>query len=321
MSLLNFCDGQIGPAPAGTIVLDMSNLIFRALYADANRDDTSEEMFRHLAVSQVLKYRTKFAREDYPYLVCAFDGPELWRRKEFKEYKKNRDISLKLEKIDNPEEAEMVAAQGKQVMEAFSKIRDELIENLPYPCICVAGAEADDVIAIVVKESKKAIIVSADRDFQQLTTFTPQRSIQLFSPSIPPKGGFYQVPPQIEKERDLFEKICRGDGGDGVPNILSPNETFWPVKIRQKAISSKMINTWWNSRTSLSSVMDEKTLSRYKRNLKMIDLAEIPEIVESAIISELNNKLTRSDTMASNKFVSYLMSKGLKHLLGRAHLF
>jgi hypothetical protein len=316
MSLADFFSGpkEVKP-PAGTIILDMSNLIFRALFADQRREDTSEAMFRHLAVSQVLRYRKKFSKEEYPTLVAAFDGQNLWRKEVFPQYKKNRDPSLKLAKIEDPDEQIKAKVEGEEMMASFAEIRDELLEYLPYPTLRINKAEADDVITVIAKNSKKAVIVSSDGDFQQLAGPT----IKIFSPAIGSDGSFF--PEDTNVERDIFEKICRGDSGDGVPNILSCDETFWPVKIRQNQVSSKKVNHWWDNKADLKSVMDETTFKRFTRNKTMIDLNEIPADIQQEILWGLETKLSKNDMMASSKFVMYLMSRDLKHLLGNAHHF
>jgi hypothetical protein len=46
--------------------------------------------------------------------------------------------------------------------------------------------------------------------------------------------------------RDLKEKIIRGDKGDGIPNILSPDDSVF-AKIRQKNIQQKNLAIWLDS--------------------------------------------------------------------------
>ena len=50
-------------------------------------------------------------------------------------------------------------------------IRDELKENFPYKVVDVYGCEADDIIAVLCQDAlceEKILIISSDKDFQQL---------------------------------------------------------------------------------------------------------------------------------------------------------
>ena len=307
-------------AANGAVILDCSNLIFRALYADAKNEEPSIEMFRHLALYQVLKYRKKFDKIKYPNLIAVFDGSNVWRRKTFPQYKMNRDPEQKLAKL-SPREAEFERKKGEMTKESFVKIRNEFIEHLPYPTMVVDGAEADDIIAVLAKyfakQEQPVVVVSTDEDFRQLTS---SKYIRQWSPSLGKEGSFYTGTLE-EIELAAFHKLCKGDGGDGVPNVLSPDETFYPAKMRQKSLHETKIHYWWENRHRLSEVMDATTFDRFKRNRTMIDLNEIPEAVVNLIQETWKSRSSKNVMMSSMKFVNYLMSKGLNHLLERSSQF
>ena len=43
----------------------------------------------------------------------------------------------------------------------------------------------------------------------------------------------------------LYEKIIKGDSGDGVPNILSPDIVFVTEEMRQKPLTKKKLDAWY----------------------------------------------------------------------------
>jgi hypothetical protein len=74
----------------------------------------------------------------------------------------------------------------------------------------------------------------------------------------------------------LKQKIIKGDRGDGIPNILSPDDSF-VSKIRQKTITSSKLNHL------LSVELDNEPY--YERNKTLIDLNCIPEDLKENILN------------------------------------
>ena len=114
----------------------------------------------------------------------------------------------------------------------LNQVRDEIKEHFPYKVIEVYGAEADDIIAVLTRERNDdvTIIISSDKDFIQLHN----NIIEQYSP----------VTKKLINGKDpvnyLREHIIRGDRSDGVPNILSPDDTFTESK-RQKPLRKTVV--------------------------------------------------------------------------------
>ena len=103
--------------------------------------------------------------------------------------------------------------------------------------------------------------------------------------------------------------IIRGDKGDGIPNILSPDNVFTDGG-RQKPITEVKIINWLNQNPEEFCTTDEM-LRNYNRNLMLIDLTYVPKTLQESIIH------TYETTEAKTKqvFMNYMIANRLKNLI------
>ena len=243
-------------------------------------------------------YNLKY-RKEYGTMVLACDGGS-WRREIFPQYKANRKTSRDASGLD-----------WKEFFRILGMVRDEVKEHLPYKVVHIQGVEADDVIGALTEktqnfgEHEPVMIISADKDFIQLQQYS---NVRQFSP----------MTKAFVKEKDatqyLFEHIIRGDSGDGIPNVLSPDNTFVD-KIRQKPISAKKIEQWGASRNALDKVMDESTYRNFQRNQALIDLSKVPQDKKALIINTFESVKPNSNVL------NYLISKRCTQLIECAEEF
>ena len=161
------------------------------------------------------------------------------------------------------------------IFETLHKVKMEIKENFPYRYLAVDNAEADDIIAILTKESKepeikKVLILSGDKDFIQL-----QMNDNVFQYSPATKKFLNGVDPQ----EYLKEHILRGDKGDGIPNVLSSDNVIVD-KIRQTPITKKNLEVWMNGS------LPKEHSHRFERNQELIDLRHTPNHLMSEIIEQ-----------------------------------
>jgi hypothetical protein len=107
----------------------------------------------------------------------------------------------------------------------------------------------------------------------------------------------------------IKEHIIRGDRGDGIPNFLSPDNTF-VVGERQKVINKKKLVEWINSDPEKFCVTDNM-LRGYKRNQMLVDLDFVPESLKQQIV-------VAYDTMKpanKQKMLNYFIQNRLKNLI------
>lgn len=104
----------------------------------------------------------------------------------------------------------------------------------------------------------------------------------------------------------LFEHICKGDTGDGIPNIRSDNDTFILEEKRQSPVSKKMLKAWKDNMDS----MTEPEKINYVRNKKLIDLNETPEYITTQVIKQYEE----SPIKDRRKINQYIIENGLNLL-------
>jgi hypothetical protein len=186
---------------------------------------------------------------------------------------------------------------------------------LPWRVVEAYGAEADDVIGTLCEwsqtndlkenifdaEPKPIMIVSGDGDFLQLQKWN---NIRQFSPihKKEMKADINKIP------YILMEHICRGDTGDGIPNVISQDDCF--VKgVRQTPLLKKKIEEWVGNPELI--LQDNKAKANFIRNKTLIDLSMTPENIKNNIIEifETQPKKDRS------KILNYFIANKMKQMI------
>ena len=256
--------------------------------------EPDENMVRHMILNSVRMYRTMF-NDEYGEVILTYDSKHYWRRDFFPQYKSNRK---KGREADNKD--------WDAIFEVLNKIKAEIKENLPYKFLEVYGAEADDIIATICKYSQtekdrskneKIIIISGDKDFIQLQKYM---NVKQYSPILK------KLVNGSNPETYIKEHILKGDAGDGVPNVLSPDNTFTDG-LRQRPLGKKKIEVWLDM--DISEFKDEGKRN-YQRNEKLIDLSKIPNELENEILTEFRGA-PHGDR---SKLLNYFIKSRLKNL-------
>jgi len=259
-----------------------------------------ENMVRHMVLNALRSYNVKF-KQDYGEMIICADDKNYWRRDLFPYYKASR----KKERNASPYDWALI-------FDVLHKIKDELKENFPYKVVQVSGAEADDVIGTLChkygvflknSETERILILSSDKDFMQLQKFV---NVDQYSPMA---KKF--IRPECNPHAFLCEHIIRGDRGDGIPNILSRDDTF-VSESRQKPISSKKLYTWLQQEPK--EFCSDEMLRNYDRNQMLIDLAKIPEELQDSIVDEYESAPSRDRSKLFNYFIKNKMKHLMEHL-------
>ena len=182
----------------------------------------------------------------------------------------------------------------------MNKIKAEFKENLPYKYLEIYGAEADDIIATLCKnfQNEKIMIVSGDKDFIQLQKYP---NVQQYSPILKKYVNGHNPTTYIK------EHILKGDSGDGVPNVLSPDNTFVDG-LRQRPLGRKKIETWLD--IHIDDLQDE-VKRNYQRNDKLINLDNVPEALEKEIMVDF----CEAPCGDRSKILNYFIQSRLKELI------
>jgi 5'-3' exonuclease len=240
-------------------------------------------------------YNKKY-RDEFGQMVICADGMNTWRKDYYPYYKAKR--RTKREQSDQ---------DWNEIFRILHLVRDEIKENLPYKVIHMDGVEADDIIASLVLQSQEfglgepMMIVSSDKDFIQLQKF---KNVKQFSP----------IQKKIVKDNNprtyLFNHIMKGDTGDGIPNVLSDDDTFVTDK-KQTPLRKTRIAEWLENSDNLRNVMEHETFRNYQRNKKLIDLTEVPEDIQQNIIYNYNEQ----KVAMKMKVLNYLIKKRCNQLI------
>ena len=100
------------------------------------------------------------------------------------------DRSFPYYKMNRKQERENSKYDWNQVFSVLNKIRDELRDNFPFHVLQVDGAEADDIIASLVKRNNNQnlpepiLILSADKDFIQLHKYPYCQTVRSYSEPV-----------------------------------------------------------------------------------------------------------------------------------------
>lgn len=281
------------------IIVDLNQVMLSNLLMQLGNHTNAqveENMVRHMILNSLRSYKVKFG-EDYGEMVIACDNTNYWRKQRFPYYKANRKKNIESSELN-----------WKSIFECMNKIRSELKEYFPYRVIDVESAEADDIIATLVSKfgtelntGEKILILSGDKDFIQLHTYA---NVEQYDPTR--KKWIKHDDP----ERFLHEHILKGDAGDGVPNVLSPDNVF-VVGDRQRPLTARKLEKIMG--TDLEE-MDTTLARNYSRNACLIDLSFTPESIREKVMEQYNAQENRDRSKLLNYFIANKLKNLTEHL-------
>jgi len=276
-------------------IIDFSGISVASIFVQHGREELSENMMRHMILNSISFYNRKF-KQSHGDIVLACDHGS-WRKEVFEFYKANRKKGRELSPID-----------WVEVYGWLDNIKSEIDQYSPFTVVDVPRAEADDVIAVLVKGTQEfgchepVMIVSADKDFLQLQRYS---NVSQYSNLLKKK--------LVEKDprRYLFEHIVKGDTGDGVPNIFSDDDVLVTEGKRQTPVSKKKLEALYHSFLNDEDTAFEKDVHRrnFDRNQTVIDLNFLPRDIVEAIRTEFEAKSKVGKPVNKNAFLNYLIKK------------
>jgi hypothetical protein len=251
-----------------------------------------------------LQNKTKFSPKYGEMVICA-DGRKYWRKDHFPQYKAGRSKSRSESDLN-----------WKLIFDTISSIRDDLQAHFPYKVIHVERAEADDIIGVLTKytqdneliqngleeEPQKVLIVSSDKDNIQLQKY---KNVAQWSP-MQKKA----VKPEGKAVHALIEKICTGDAGDGVPNLMSPDDVFVTEGARQKPFRKARLQEFYDK--GIDACQNDTERRNYQRNELLVSYDKIPQDIADEII---NTYKTATPVRSHDGILKYFMSHRMKNLI------
>jgi 5'-3' exonuclease len=267
------------------ILVDLSQIMMACTVMSMEKGQTEAEMdfVRHMVLNSLRMYREKY-NDEYGELVLCCDDMHSWRRDYFPQYKAGRRTTREESPLN-----------WTQIFGCFNTLKSELREVFPYKVLQVEGAEADDIIGVLSRYSsitkQKTMIVSSDKDFIQLH----DKYVHQWSPVTK------KLVNGIEPSQYLFEHILKGDKSDGIPNILSADDSIING-VRQKPITKKYIDNFVLHNAELNGRTDTE-IRNFHRNEKLIDLKHTPKELSDLIWNEYQKEPEGSRANLLNFFV------------------
>jgi hypothetical protein len=276
------------------IIVDLNQVMISNLFAQIGNHTNAvleEDLVRHMVLNSIRSIKVKFKK--YGEMIIACDDKNNWRKDFFPPYKGNRK-----------KDREKSELNWSELFGVLNKIREELKEYFPYRVIQVDRAEADDVIASLVhkygvllnnEDTEQIMIVSGDKDFVQLQRYA---NVSQFDPVR--KKAITNPDPQLF----LKELVLKGDRGDGVPNVLSDDNSIISDE-RQKPLTAKKLQQLVLN----DPYTFEGDLKRnYFRNSTLIDLDNVPQDIKDGVYREYDRQSSKTRDRLFNYFVTHRLN-------------
>lgn len=287
------------------ILIDYSQVAISSIMGQANNKnfdgEVNLELIRHMILNGIRHYKQQFG-EKYGNVVICCDDKNYWRKEIFPYYKAHRKADRDASDYN-----------WKLIFESLDTVKQELRENFPYKVLQVERAEADDIIATVVRyhaatleggfDPEPCVIVSGDKDFIQLHRWgdTSQWS--------PVQNKWVRGNP----EKYLQEHILKGDRGDGIPNVLSKDDVF-VTGSRQTPLRQKKIDEILADLEEGELLYAAVWYAGYCRNEQLVDLTKIPSYIKEAIVEQYHEQKPTDRSNLFNYFVQHKLKNLMEHI-------
>ena len=285
------------------IIFDISNLLYRAFFANKSQDDvTTAGLAHHMALVTLNKYFKTFTPHK---VIMTFDRTS-WR----KAYTESEEcLSQK------PYKGHRRQNMTKKEREKFEKFLDHLSEfedimrvHTSVVCLAGEGLEADDLVAGFVQKYKEDdhIIVSADKDLIQLLR---NENVRL----IDPASGKDRTLDEWDGDADLFmfEKCLRGDMGD---NVQSAYPRIRKTRIRKAYHDPfervNVMNETWHDQNGTEFVVR----NLFNENKLLMDLTAQPDFIRKRIDEVIEHEMANPGKYSYFHFMRFCGKYELKKI-------
>jgi 5'-3' exonuclease len=242
------------------IVIDADHLVHRLYFSQMAQIGHEPNLLAHMLLNSILKSAEKFRASKENPIFIAIDSHS-WRKDWFLKNKPASYPEMKSEgyKGNRGEKDD----SWKKVYEIYHGVMGELGKNSDFHVLKVPRAEADDIVAVVTrlyKDTQEVIVVSSDKDFQQLQDGDKVKIFDPFTQDFKPVVD----PVAFKKMHTMM--------GDGSDNIAQCRPKLGP------GTAAKLLK-------DLDSILatDRQFRERYECNRVLIDFDYIPEEITTPI--------------------------------------
>ena len=209
----------------------------------SSKEDVNQDYYVVFNFFRSLRALIEQLKPDKVFFCC--ESFSSFRKELFSEYKANRIVKR--------------ATKTKKSEDAFYRQANEIIEllkHLPITQVRAEGYEADDVIATLAVglNNENVIVVSADKDFQQLLQ-RDCNNIRVFNP----KDNIFVKAPPYHMATFL---ATNGDTADNIPRLVPKKRAL------ELSTSPKKLAEW---------LSHEENRANFRLNRQLVDLQIIDE--------------------------------------------
>lgn len=300
------------------VLVDLNQILIGSIMMNLGQriNQINEQLVRHIILNILQSYNRRFG--EYGKLVLCSDSKEkTWRKEKYPFYKAPRKQKREDSKKD-----------WIKIYEIIENVKQELQENLPYTFIEFPGLEADDIMSIICwlnnrhtthptydkweYGEEKILILSSDKDLQQLQIYENVYQYSIMSK----KFVECKYPTDF-----LLRHILKGDVSDGIPNVLSDDDTFIIEGKRQRPLRNSKLEEY------LINIPNNNP--NFKRNKELITLINPPEYLNNdtllfesiIIIEDAFSQQIKTEKHKRANLLNYFISKNLNQMIDKIKNF
>lgn len=272
-----------------TLLIDYNNLAVRNFFGakEITEDPNNIEwgLWRYNVFNSIYQSLWKF--KNVTEVVLAVDDNKSWRKHIYSRYKESRKNKKKESGID-----------WSDLYANMHKLAAELKHHMPFKVIRVKNAEADDVIAVLVRDFKNpCVIIARDEDYFQL--FGKKTNLRVYDPILQKLHS----PDDFENIKEfLLKLVFCGQRKDDIPNILTPDDWGLTEGTEDKRRPGFGEKAFEKIKYDMKSFIDKGYKNKYydgyidlsanlKRNRLLMDFDKIPSVIVNRIADAYNNSM------------------------------
>ncbi len=221
--------------PTAKIVVDYSNIVYRAFHGTTYSDDPDKNMINSKGINvgfilgackmlgSAINEASKLGA--LPKLVLCKDRSPTRKRNLYAKYQEYLKDYTHDKSWDGVNPIERIRYKGNRIKEELPynplQIMDQFLECMPSEIVSMEGEEADDVIASYIEKNKDEdmVVYSTDKDLWQLLEQHDKLKIITGENKSPDGETCLKHFDTTDWSKIPLHKIIRGDSGDNVKSV------------------------------------------------------------------------------------------------------
>ena len=243
------------------------------------------------------------------YLVCAFDGDQIFRYKINPDYKRSRKEKHKEQNKKDPNY--QGNGSGRAVYQYMPAVL-ETLTNAGISCVQLAKYEADDICASAAtlgSPDLHVVLGAGDKDSMQLIN----KHVRMYASSTKPEPTWVDEQAVFKKfgvrpDQMIMYQTILGDGGDDVIGLSG----YGPKTVQKICANFATIKEWRLSLPEEKAKLVNTSVERLRMNRKLVTLVKDawrPSSLESLKVAK--NNQVKNKAFSHYQAWLYPRAKGL----------